>query len=111
MYSSMVSIPAEIVAAGVIIQFWIELNNSIWLVVFGFLLLVTNLCFVRVFGEIEFTSSCLKIMLILGLNIMVRIFLKLLSQNEDLPIPQALVITCGGGPNGESYGFRYNTCC
>ncbi|KAM5362956.1 hypothetical protein ACJA88_013780 [Fusarium oxysporum] len=59
-YSYMVSIPAEIVAAAVIIEYWLE---------FGF--------------------SIIKIMLIVGVNIM------------------ALVITCGGGPKGEAIGFEY----
>ncbi|KAB8289972.1 hypothetical protein EYC80_010299 [Monilinia laxa] len=46
-YSNIITIPAELVAAAVLIQFWVEINNA------------------------------------------------------------ALVITCGGGPNGETYGFRY----
>ncbi|PQE14207.1 Dicarboxylic amino acid permease protein [Rutstroemia sp. NJR-2017a BVV2] len=88
-YSNMVAIPAELVAAAVILEFWAEVNNAIWIVVFGFLILVSNLCFIGVYGELEFVFALLKIMLIVGLNIM------------------ALVITCGGGPNGETYGFRY----
>ncbi|KAJ5324523.1 amino acid permease [Penicillium atrosanguineum] len=44
---------------------------------------------VRVYGEIEFTLAILKVCLIVGMNIM------------------GLVITCGGGPNHESIGFRY----
>ncbi|KAM3084835.1 hypothetical protein ACMFMG_003284 [Clarireedia jacksonii] len=88
-YSNMVTIPAELVAAAVILEFWAQVNNAIWIVVFGFLILVSNLLFIRVYGELEFVFAMLKIMLIVGLNIM------------------ALVITCGGGPNGETYGFRY----
>lgn len=53
------------------------------------IMLATSLLFVRVYGEIEFTFSILKIMLIVAINIM------------------ALVITCGGGPDHTSIGFRY----
>ncbi|CAD6439283.1 a61c5c97-eda8-4861-a942-97df7789b8d0 [Sclerotinia trifoliorum] len=88
-YSNIITIPAELVAAAIIIQFWVQINNAVWIICFGFLLVVSNLLFVQVYGELEFTCAILKIMLIVGLNIM------------------ALIITCGGGPNGETYGFRY----
>ena len=88
-YSYLMSIPAEIVAAAVLVEFWVTVNNAIWITIFGALMLITALLFVRVYGELEFAFSMLKIMLIIGINIM------------------ALVITCGGGPNGETIGFRY----
>jgi amino acid transporter len=69
----MVGIPAELVAAAVILEFWAQINNAIWIVVFGFLIVVSNLCFIRVYGELEFVFAMLKIMLIVGLNIMVNI--------------------------------------
>ncbi|PYI03197.1 hypothetical protein BO78DRAFT_452018 [Aspergillus sclerotiicarbonarius CBS 121057] len=88
-YSYLVSIPSEIVAAAVVIEFWTTINNAIWITVFGLLMLITALLFVRVYGELEFGFSILKIMLVIGINLM------------------ALVITCGGGPNHTSIGFRY----
>ncbi|CAI7574121.1 unnamed protein product [Penicillium pancosmium] len=88
-YSYLVSVPAEIVAAAVLVEFWISVSNAIWITVFGLLMLITPLVFIRIYGEIEFFFSMMKIALIIGLNIM------------------AIVITCGGGPNGESIGFRY----
>lgn len=88
-YSYIVSIPAEIVAAAVLVEFWTTINNAVWITVFGALMIITAVTFVRVYGELEFTFSMLKIMLIVGINIM------------------ALVITCGGAPNHESIGFRY----
>ena len=88
-YLYLVAIPAEIVAASVLIEFWITVNNAIWITVFSILVLVTALVFVRIYGELEFAFAILKILLIIGVNIM------------------ALVITCGGGPDGESIGFRY----
>lgn len=69
-YSYTVSIPSEIVAAAVIIEFWITVNNAIWITVLGALMLSTAFVFVRVYGELEFGFSILKIMLIIGINIM-----------------------------------------
>ncbi|PMD44336.1 amino acid permease-like protein [Hyaloscypha variabilis F] len=88
-YSGMVSLPAELTAAAVIVQFWSTINSAIWITVFGILLIGSNLLFVRVYGEMEFTFASLKIMLIIGLNIM------------------ALIIVCGGGPDHHAYGFQY----
>lgn len=67
----MVSLPAELVAAAVIVEFWSTVSSAIWIVVFGIVLIASNLFFVRVYGELEFTFASLKIMLIIGLNIMV----------------------------------------
>lgn len=101
----MVSLPAELVAAAVIVQFWSTVNSAVWITVFGILLLISNLLFVRVYGELEFTFASLKIMLIVGLNIMVR------SGPHNWAIranfQQALVVTCGGGPDHHKYGFQY----
>ncbi|KAF7193059.1 Dicarboxylic amino acid permease [Pseudocercospora fuligena] len=88
-YAVMVSAPAEIVAAAVLVQFWITINPAIWITVFGLLLILSNMILVRIYGELEFILGILKIMLIIGINIM------------------ALVIACGGGPNGHAYGFQY----
>jgi len=68
----MVSLPAELVAAAVVVQFWSTVNSAVWITVFGILLVISNVLFVRVYGELEFTFASLKIMLIIGLNIMVR---------------------------------------
>lgn len=87
--SYVVTIPAEIVAASILVEFWITVSSAIWITVFGILILATALLFIRLYGELEFAFAMLKIFLIIGLNIM------------------ALVITCGGAPNGQSIGFRY----
>jgi amino acid transporter len=88
-YAYIVSIPSEIVAAAIIIEFWVTINNAVWITIFGILMLVTALLFVRVYGELEFGFSILKIMLVIGINVM------------------ALVITCGGAPNHTAIGFSY----
>ena len=50
---------------------------------------LTNFLSVRTFGELEFGFALLEIALIVIVNIM------------------AVVIIAGGGPKGESLGFRY----
>jgi yeast amino acid transporter len=57
--------------------------------VFGLLLVASNIFLVRIYGETEFVFATLKIMLVIGLNLM------------------ALVLVCGGGPNHHAYGFQY----
>lgn len=89
-YSYMVSLPAEIVAAAVIVQFWNDvISPGVWITVFGLLLILSNIILVRIYGELEFFFASLKILLIIGVNIM------------------ALVIACGGGPDHHAYGFQY----
>ncbi|KIW39159.1 uncharacterized protein PV06_08960 [Exophiala oligosperma] len=89
-YSYAVSIPAELVAASVLVEYWTtSISSAVFITIFSVALLLVALVFVRVYGEIEFTFAILKIMLIIGINIM------------------ALVITCGGGPEGGAIGFRY----
>ncbi|KAJ5692885.1 hypothetical protein N7462_002308 [Penicillium macrosclerotiorum] len=88
-YSYLVSIPSELVASAILVQFWSELNSAIWITIFGVVMLCSAFVFVRVYGELEFFFSIMKIMLIIGINLM------------------ALVITCGGGPNHKSIGFQY----
>lgn len=71
-YTALISLPAELVAAAVIVQFWSTIASAIWITIFGLLVVVSNLVFIRIYGEMEFTFASLKIMLIIGLNIMVR---------------------------------------
>lgn len=72
LYSWFVSLPAELTAAAVIVSFWDSTTTAAaWIVLFGALLVIANLLFVRVYGEMEFIFASLKIMLIIGLNIMV----------------------------------------
>ncbi len=70
-YSNCVSLPAEITAGAILIQYWTTISNGLWITILGLLLVVCNLMFVRVYGELEFGFAMLKIMLIVGLIIMV----------------------------------------
>ncbi|KAH8823002.1 amino acid permease/ SLC12A domain-containing protein [Flagelloscypha sp. PMI_526] len=89
-YSHLVSLPAEIVATAVIIEFWTTaVPSAVWITIFGLLLILSNLFFVRIYGELEFTFAMLKISLIMSL-----IFF-------------GVIVSAGGGPTGEVYGFKY----
>ena len=72
-YSYSVSMPAEIVAATVLVEFWITINGAIWITIFGVLMLASGFCIIRVYGEMEFGFSLMKIALIVGVNLMVNL--------------------------------------
>jgi amino acid transporter len=76
-YQYLISIPAEIVAAAVIVQFWVDVNNAVWITVFSAILFASNVFLVRIYGEVEFTFAILKILLVVGMNIMVWLYLTL----------------------------------
>ncbi|BGP19354.1 hypothetical protein JCM10213_006860 [Rhodosporidiobolus nylandii] len=106
-YSWSITIPTEIVAAAIVLDYWkgaADVNMAVWitasplsipsdpvalLVVFIVVICSFNFIGVGAFGEAEFWFSLIKIITILGLIIC------------------ALVITAGGGPEGEAIGFRY----
>ncbi|OJJ67779.1 hypothetical protein ASPBRDRAFT_58856 [Aspergillus brasiliensis CBS 101740] len=88
-YAYFISIAGEIVAAAVLVGFWIKLNSAIWITIFGGLAVICNLSLVRIYGELELSFAVLKILLIIGLNLM------------------ALVLVCGGGPAGKVHGAQY----
>ncbi|KZT57236.1 hypothetical protein CALCODRAFT_469931 [Calocera cornea HHB12733] len=89
-YSNCVGLPAEIVAGAVLIDFWSHsVSNGVWITILGLLLIASNLFFVRIYGELEFSFATLKILLILGLILM------------------GLVVDLGGGPDHHRLGFQY----
>ncbi|KAF4435727.1 hypothetical protein F53441_13431 [Fusarium austroafricanum] len=88
-YGNVLSIPSEITAICVLFQFWTDINPTLWIIIFIVLTTVVGLCFVRVFGEVEFWFALLKILLVVFLIIL------------------GLVINLGGVPGTERIGFRY----
>ncbi len=52
-YGTMVSLPAELVAAAVVVEFWNQTSPGVWITVFGALLIASNIFFVRIYGELE----------------------------------------------------------
>lgn len=52
-YTMAISVPAEISAAATVIQFWnTSINSAIWISVLLVLIILLNLCGVRLYGEV-----------------------------------------------------------
>lgn len=84
--------PNQLTAASLIIQYWCpreKVNPGVWIAIFLVIILLVNGIGIEKFGEIEFWLSSVKVLVMLGLILF------------------ALVIACGGGPNGDAPGFRY----
>ncbi|KAL1409346.1 hypothetical protein Q8F55_003328 [Vanrija albida] len=89
-YGNWLSVPSEIIAICVLIQFWrSDLNSAIWIMVFIVITAAVAFSKIRYFGEIEFGFAILKIILIVGLIIF------------------GLITACGGVHGVERVGFRY----
>jgi amino acid transporter len=89
-YSYAVTVPTEVVAASIVISFWdAKTNAAVYITVLLFLICVINFLGARVYGEMEFWFSAIKVITIVGLIIL------------------SLVLMCGGGPDHQAIGFRY----
>ncbi|KAG5353955.1 hypothetical protein C0989_011443 [Termitomyces sp. Mn162] len=76
--------PNNINAAGVVVQYWTQkVHIAIWMV------FTVNLLGVRVFGELEFWFSSIKVIALLGMLLM------------------GIIIDLGGNPRHDRIGFRY----
>lgn len=84
--------PNNINAAGVVLQYWAggrEVNIAVWMTVFIVFIFIVNLLGVRVFGELEFWFSSIKVLALIGLILM------------------GIIIDLGGNPQKDRIGFRY----
>ncbi|KAL7412814.1 putative amino acid transporter [Mrakia frigida] len=90
-YSYAVTIPTELVACALVIQYWnATINQAAWITPLFVAIVIINFLGVQVYGEMEFWFSAIKIIAIVGLIIV------------------GIVIDCGGGPNSTGYhGFTY----
>nr|RBQ97184.1 hypothetical protein FVER53263_07043 [Fusarium verticillioides] len=89
-YSLGILIPYEFVASMLLINYWgTTVNGAVWITIIYVIIVIVNLFPVRVFGECEFWSVGMKVLLILGL-----IFL-------------SVVLFFGGGPDKDALYFRY----
>ncbi|OAQ89465.1 dicarboxylic amino acid permease [Purpureocillium lilacinum] len=80
----------NLTASGLIMQYWLpHINVGVWVITFAVPIICINFCPVRVFGEVEFVSSIIKTLVIVGLMLV------------------CLIIDLGGGPKGDRLGFRY----
>lgn len=89
-YQFAIGVPIEVSVCCVIVDYW---ENSIpkaaLITVFFAAMIIVNCLPVRIYGEAEFVFGAIKLTTIIGLILLM------------------LIITCGGGPNGEPIGFRY----
>ncbi|CUM68051.1 uncharacterized protein PRCAT00005766001 [Priceomyces carsonii] len=89
-YAFAILVATEITAAAIIIEYWItSINIAVWISIFLALLLLLNMCSVKVYGESEFWFSSIKIFTLVGLFIL------------------GVVLFFGGGPNHDRLGFRF----
>ncbi|KAI0695928.1 dicarbixylic amino acid permease [Cytidiella melzeri] len=84
LFKYLIVTPNNINAAGVVIQYW---NRSVHIAVW--MVFVVNLLGVRVFGELEFWFSSIKVITLIGLILM------------------GIIIDLGGNPRHDRIGFRY----
>ncbi|OJZ87848.1 hypothetical protein ASPFODRAFT_132498 [Aspergillus luchuensis CBS 106.47] len=89
-YVFAITVPSEITAAALVIDYWPSpVNIAVWITIMLVVIAGLNCFPVKVYGETEFWFASIKVIGIIGLFIM------------------ALVITCGGGPNHKAIGFAY----
>ncbi|KAL7270222.1 amino acid transporter [Rhizina undulata] len=84
--------PNQLTAAALVIQYWVpreKVNPGVWITVFLVTILFINYFGVRLFGEIEFWLSSLKVLTIVGLILL------------------SFILVLGGGPDHDRKGFRY----
>lgn len=81
--------PGEISATALIITYWTDISQGLWISIVIALIVGCNFLKIRLYGEIEFTFAIIKMLLLVGLIII------------------SIVITSGGGPKGKKIGFKY----
>lgn len=84
--------PNQLTAAAMVLEYWVpreKVNPGVWIVIFLAFMIFLNMFGVKIFGEMEFILSSVKIITMLGLILV------------------TLVIALGGGPDHDRRGFRY----
>lgn len=77
-------IPAECVAAGIIMEACTGINGYLWGICFGLLITFVNLLKVSVFGEVEFWLALIKIVALIGFIVLaLAIFFGLIHGNQS----------------------------
>ncbi|TKY88487.1 hypothetical protein EX895_002475 [Sporisorium graminicola] len=91
-YSYGITIPTEISASAILIQYWDAnqtINPAAWISILVVLVIGVNALGVKYYGETEFWFCLIKVVAIIVLII------------------TSLIIDLGGGPRGDRIGFRY----
>ena len=84
--------PNQLTAAALVISYWIDrkkVNPGVWIAVFLVVIILINYLGIKIFGELEFWLSSIKVLTICGLILL------------------CLVLFLGGGPDHDRKGFRY----
>jgi yeast amino acid transporter len=85
--SWLVVLPLELTAAGITVDYWNSgVNVGVYITIFLILIVCINMAGVRGYGEAEFVFSITKVIAVIGFIIL------------------AVVIDCGGGPQGGYLG-------
>ncbi|KIX00325.1 uncharacterized protein Z518_10464 [Rhinocladiella mackenziei CBS 650.93] len=87
----LITLPFEITAAGITIDYWHHYNIGIWIAVFLSTLIIVQFFGVKGYGEVEFVLGIIKIVAVLGFIIF------------------GIIVDCGGVPTDDRgyIGFRY----
>lgn len=88
LYTSLMFVCVEVVGFSSVIGFWTDALPAIFITIALVSILFFNVFGVNWYGEIEFFSSILKVLLIVGLML------------------TGLITMCGGNPKGDAFGFR-----
>lgn len=87
----LVTLPLEITAASITIDFWTNgsISSDVWVAVFLVLIALINMFGVKGYGEAEFVASMIKVIAVIGFIIL------------------GIILNCGGGPEGGYIGGKY----
>lgn len=89
-YVFSITVPAEITAGALVIEYWNPpVHQAVWITLLMVVIVGLNCMPVKMYGETEFWFASLKVIGIMGLLVM------------------AVVLILGGGPNHDRLGFRY----
>lgn len=84
--------PNQLTAAALVISYWVDretVNPGVWIAIFLVVILLINYLGIKIFGELEFWLSSIKVATICGLILL------------------CLILFLGGGPDHDRKGFRY----
>ncbi|KAL6890089.1 putative general amino acid permease [Trichoderma evansii] len=89
-YLPVVGAHMRLSVVAVLVTYWNDsIPSGVWIALSLLVSLGVNMCGPRLYAEVEFCMSIIKVLTIVGLIIL------------------SIVIDAGGGPNGEYIGFRY----
>jgi AAT family amino acid transporter len=91
-------IPAECLAAGIIMEYFTGVNSYAWALCFGFLITYINIAKVGTFGEIEFWLALIKIVALFGfVGLSILIFFGVIHGPQPAHVIGATFLTGQGG--------------